>query len=65
MPRGPSTAPVPLVSPADSTGGPSTLAGSFGSVSCEATPPLLWGHKILFVPSKTEVSISPSPLEVL
>ena len=42
---GPSSAPIPVVSPCPShasTGGPPTLAGSFGSASCGVTASLLW-----------------------
>ena len=42
---GPSSAPVPVVSPCPthaSTVGPPTLAGSFGSASCGVTASLLW-----------------------
>ena len=44
------------------------LAGGFGSVSCGGHCSSLLdpgAHKILFVPSKTGVSISPSPLKDL
>ena len=50
------------------TGHPPTPVGSFGSASCGATCSFLLDlgvHKILFVPSKTGVSVSPSPVEVL
>ena len=50
-----------------STGDPPTPAGSFGSVFCGVTAPFLsfGGHKVLFMPSKIGVSLSPSPMEVL
>ena len=50
-----------------SSGGPLTLADSFGSVSCGhcCSPLDLGAQKILFVPSKPGVSVSFSPLEGL
>ena len=42
-------------------GGPPAPAGGFGSVSCGVTPPFLW----VLLPSKTGISVSPSPVEVL
>ena len=48
-----------------STGDPPTLAGRFGSVPCGVIPLGLGVHKILFVPSKTGVSVSLSPVELL
>ena len=70
MPRGtfqclhPCGEPLPTHS---STEGPATLAGSFGLVSCDhcSSPLGLGACKILFVPSKTELSVSLSPLEGL
>ena len=53
--------------PTASTGDPPTLEGSFGSVSCGVTAPFLWALVIAgFVcTSKTGVSVSLSPVEVL
>ena len=50
-----------------STGDPPTLADRSGSVSCLVTGfHLGFGkHRILFVSSKTGVSVSSSPVEVL
>ena len=51
-----------------STGGPPTPASSFGSVSCGvhcSFPSGLGAHKILFMPSKTRVSVTPKSGEVL
>ena len=51
-----------------STGDLPTLASRSGSVSCLVTysfPLSLGAHKIFFVPSKSGVSISPSPVEIL
>ena len=52
-----------------STGGPPTLAGSFGSASCGVTTPFLWvlvcAQFCLCLPSRTGVSVSLSPLEGL
>ena len=43
MPRGTfQCPPYPVVSPCRPRGGPQTLAGSFGSVFCGVTAPLLW-----------------------
>ena len=50
-----------------STGGPPTLAGSFGSVSSGVTAPLLWVlvcTTFCLCPPRLE-SVSPRPLEVL
>ena len=52
-----------------STEDPPTLTGRFGSVFCRATVPFLWVLvgvcKILFVPSKTRVSLFPQSCESL
>ena len=45
-----------------STGGPPTLAGSFGSVSCRVTVPLLWGlvhAKFCVCPPRLEFLLAP------
>ena len=71
MPRGTFQCPHPCREPLlthTSIGGPPTLAGSFGLVSCRgycSCPLGLDTGKILFVPFKTGVSVSPSPLEGL
>ena len=64
------SAPVPMMRPCHPTPPPGdspTLAGSFGSVFCGvcAFPFCLGVCKILFVHVNTEVSVSPSPVEVL
>ena len=50
-----------------SAGDPPTLAGRSGSVSYGATPPFpgSWSHTTLCVPSKSGVSVSPGPIDVL
>ena len=53
--------------PPASAGDPPTLAGRSGSVSCGVTSPspLVLMHTLLCAPSKSGVSVSPSPVEVL
>ena len=56
-----------LLSTHASTGGPPTVAGSFGSVSCKASAPLLWVlvHAKFCLYSPRLESVSLSPLEGL
>ena len=64
-PRGTLQCPHPRGAPAEPPPGASALAGSFGSVSCRghcSFPLGLGVGKVLFVPFKTGVSVSPSCL---